>query len=176
MRRVARKSGAGSSATVDSAVRVAKVARGFAVRRARQADIPSVAALDSRVTSLAKTTHWQELFERNRRPRHADQFFFLVAIAPSANAALLGFIVGEIRAWEFGSAPCGWVYAMAVDPDAREQRVGEALLDAIGDAFRRAGVTKMRTMVAKDNRLPMLFFRGEGMMAGPYIQLEKDLA
>ena len=33
----------------------------------------------------------------------------------------------------------------------------------------------MRTMVARDNRLHLLFFRGEGMMAGPYIQLEKEL-
>ena len=33
----------------------------------------------------------------------------------------------------------------------------------------------MRTMVARDSRLPLLFFRSEGMMAGPYIQLEKDL-
>jgi hypothetical protein len=33
----------------------------------------------------------------------------------------------------------------------------------------------MRTMVARDGRLPLLFFRSEGMIAGPYIQLEKDL-
>jgi hypothetical protein len=30
-------------------------------------------------------------------------------------------------------------------------------------------------MVARHDLLPMLFFRGEGMMAGPYVQLEKDL-
>jgi hypothetical protein len=30
-------------------------------------------------------------------------------------------------------------------------------------------------MVARDNHLHMTFFRSEGMMAGPYIQLEKDL-
>jgi hypothetical protein len=36
-------------------------------------------------------------------------------------------------------------------------------------------MTKMRTMVAKQNALPMMFFRAEGMMAGPYIQLERNL-
>jgi len=99
----------------------------------------------------------------------------LVATAAGDPPQFLGFIVGEIRAWEFGSAPCGWVYALSVNPDARQLGVGEGLLDAVADEFRRAGVTKMRTMVAKDNPLPMLFFRAEGMMAGPYIQLEKDL-
>jgi hypothetical protein len=30
-------------------------------------------------------------------------------------------------------------------------------------------------MVERGAQLPLLFFRSEGMMAGPYIQLEKDL-
>ena len=113
------------------------------------------------------------MVERSRA-RPAEQFF-LVAVGPDNGPELLGFIVGEVRAWEFGSAPCGWVYAMSVNPKAREHGVGEALLGAISARFRQSGVTKMRTMVAKDNPLPMRFFRAEGMMAGPYIQLEKDL-
>jgi len=36
-------------------------------------------------------------------------------------------------------------------------------------------VRKMRTMVARANRLHLMFFRSEGMMAGPYLQLEKEL-
>ena len=33
----------------------------------------------------------------------------------------------------------------------------------------------MRTMMARDNHLLMSFFRSQGMMAGPYIELEKAL-
>lgn len=141
------------------------------VRPAQAGDIPAVAALDANITSLAKGTHWQEILDRSLA--HGDTHFFLVACAPSGH--VVGFIVGEIRAWEFGSAPCGWVYAMSVDPEAREFGVGETLLEAIEEDFRDAGVNKMRTMVAKQDTLPMRFFRAEGMMAGPYIQLEKDL-
>ncbi len=140
----------------------------------RQGDIAAITALDARITSLGKGPHWQELFERGSKLRQPGQFF-LVASALGDARQVLGFIVGEIRAWEFGSAPCGWVYAMSVDPDARQHGIGEGLLDAIAAEFSRSGVTKMRTMVAKHNPLPMLFFRAEGMMAGPYIQLEKDL-
>ena len=64
---------------------------------------------------------------------------------------------------------------MSVEPGSRLLGVGEALLESIAGEFRKAGVDKMRTMVTRDNLLPMLFFRGEGMMAGPYTQLEKDL-
>ncbi len=146
----------------------------FLIRTAQPGDIPAVTAVDAGITSLAKASHWRDLQQRSsaRDSRH----FFLVATPADDPDTLLGFIVGEVRAWEFGSAPCGWVYALGIAPDARGRGVGEALLDAIAREFRRLGMKKMRTMVAKQNTLPMLFFRAEGMMAGPYIQLEKDLA
>ncbi|HUX73241.1 MAG TPA: GNAT family N-acetyltransferase [Steroidobacteraceae bacterium] len=146
----------------------------FVVRAAERADVAAVTALDERITGLAKSAHWLELYDRQKKAgQHAG--IFLVAIGGGAPVRLFGFIVGEIRAWEFGSAPCGWVYALSVDPGSRLQGVGEALLETMAEEFRAAGIAKMRTMVSRDNLLPMLFFRGEGMMAGPYIQLEKDL-
>jgi GNAT superfamily N-acetyltransferase len=146
------------------------------VRRVKAADVPQVIALDQRVTGLAKGEYWQDMFARYGRRRHSERFFFVAEPKGSgAGQPLLGFIAGEVRAWEFGSAPCGWVFALSVEPKARLHGVGEALFEAISAAFKEAGVQKMRTMVARDSRLPLLFFRSEGMMAGPYIQLEKEL-
>jgi ribosomal protein S18 acetylase RimI-like enzyme len=145
------------------------------IRRARAADITAIIDLDERVTRLAKPDYWRDIFERygNRR---LDERFFLVAEGDGANATvLLGFIIGEVRAWEFGSEPCGWVFAFSVDPKARQQRIGEKLFEAISEQFRTAGMRTMRTMVARDNQLHLAFFRSEGMMAGRYIQLEMDL-
>ncbi len=153
----------------DTAVRVR-------VRRVQAADIPHVIGLDTRVTKLAKAEYWDDVFRRYGKQRLHERFF-LVAERDEGQAdrRVLGFIIGEIRAWEFGSTPCGWVFALSVEPDMRLDGVGSALLDAIASEFKKAGVGKMRTMVARDVRLPLLFFRSEGMMAGPYIQLEKDL-
>ena len=146
------------------------------VRRVRATDVAHVVALDERITGLSKHDYWEDVFDRygQRRPKER---IFLVAEPTDRDAGppVLGFIIGEVRAWEFGSAPCGWVFALSVEPDARLHGIGQALFDAIAEEFKRAGVTKMRTMVARDNQLHLLFFRGEGMMAGPYIQLEKEL-
>ena len=49
------------------------------------------------------------------------------------------------------------------------------LLDALGECLKRSGVAKVRTMLRRDNNLLMSFFRSQGMMAGPFLQLEKDL-
>ena len=144
------------------------------IRRARSADIDQVIALDARITGLAKPDYWHDIFERYRQ-RRLEERFFLVTESDQHREPILGYVVGEIRAWEFGSTPCGWVFALSVDPDARLQHIGERLFEAITEEFRRAGVDKLRTMVARDTPLHMTFFRSEGMMAGPYIQLEKSI-
>jgi len=149
---------------------------GFAVRRVRVDDIPNVVKLDERVTGLAKPAYWQDVFERyGRRRLQERQFLIAEPNVPDARMPVLGYILGEVRAWEFGSAPCGWVFALSVEPRARQHGIGHALFEAISNEFKKTGVSKMRTMVARDNQLHHLFFRGEGMMAGPYVQLEKEL-
>ena len=156
--------------------RTTAVTNGFAVRRVGAADIPHVVALDQRVTGLAKPTYWEDVFERYGKRRSREQHFLIAQPAtPDVRMPIVGFIIGEVRAWEFGSAPCGWVVALSVEPKARLHGIGHGLFEAMANEFAKAGVSKMRTMVARDNRLHLLFFRSAGMMAGPYIQLEKDL-
>ena len=162
--------------TTSAKARAAKADAVVWVRRVRAADMANVVALDAHVTKLAKPDYWTDVFRRYGRQRLHERFFLVAETgADRANPHLLGFIIGEVRAWEFGSTPCGWVFALSVDPDARLHGTGRALLDAISAEFRKAGVGKMRTMVERNTILQMLFFRSEGMMAGPYLQLEKDL-
>lgn len=144
------------------------------IRRVAADDLPRIAGLDQRVTGQAKPDYWRDIFERYAT-RRVGQRFFLVAEAAAGEHPVLGYIVGEVRGWEFGSEPCGWVFAFSVEPDTRQQGIGEQLFQAISDAFKTAGVKTMRTMVPRQNQLHMAFFRSEGMVAGPYIQLEKEL-
>jgi ribosomal protein S18 acetylase RimI-like enzyme len=151
----------------------ARAHKSVSVRRVRAVDIADIIALDERVTGLAKPSYWNDVFQRYGKRRLAERFF-LVAEPREAETRrpILGFIIGEVRAWEFGSAPCGWVFALSVEAQARLHGVGQALFEAISAEFKNVGVSKMRTMVARDNMLHLKFFRSEGMMAGPYIQLE----
>lgn len=133
-------------------------------------DHRAIVALDIANTGVAKPHYWRALFADYGRRR--DSRFFLVA---EDRGKLIGFVVGEVRAWEFGSVPCGWVLAIEVDPATRLRRVGTMLIAGIVDCFKQAGVRKLRTMLARDDLLNLRFFRSQGMMAGPFIQLEKDL-
>lgn len=147
-----------------------------AIRRVREGDLAHIVALDARVTELAKPDYWRDIFERYAMRRAEERFFLVAETSGEGGAsAVVGFIVGEVRAWEFGSRPCGWVFAFSVEPDMRLHGVGERLFSAISSEFRSRDITTMRTMVARKNNLLMAFFRSEGMVAGPYIQLEMSL-
>jgi GNAT superfamily N-acetyltransferase len=161
---------------MDKKTRTMKTNVAIRVRRVQAADIPQIIALDARITKLAKADYWNDVFNRYGKRRLHERFFLVAeSCAQEAEPRVIGFIIGEIRAWEFGSTPCGWIFALSVEPEKRLRNIGTALFEAIAGEFKKAGINKMRTMVANDARLHLLFFRGEGMMAGPYIQLEKDL-
>jgi ribosomal protein S18 acetylase RimI-like enzyme len=140
------------------------------VRAARGSDLPSVIALDAQNTGIAKAAYWKDRFDwyAGRQPER----FFLVA---ERDETMLGFIVGEVRAWEFGSPPSGWIFAIHISPTARLHGLGTLLFDEICVRFRKAGVQHVRTMLAKDAHLLMSFFRSLGMMGGPFVQLERKL-
>lgn len=140
-------------------------------RPARRGDLPHVVAIDAAVTGIAKPSYWQSVFRRYGNGGQAGRQF-LVA---DAGGRVRGFIIGEVRDWEFGSPPCGWVFAIDVDPAARQQGVGTRLLDEAKARFARDGVTRLRTLLHRDNVLILSFFRSQGLMAGPLIPLECEL-
>jgi len=144
--------------------------RTLRIRGAGRRDLPQVVRNDARVTGLAKPAYWASILRRYGQagPRRR----FLVA---ESGGRVQGYVVGEVRDWEFGSPPCGWVFAIGVRPEAREAGVATALLQALAAGFRKLGVTKLRTLIARDNRLVLSFFRSQGMMAAPVIPLEKEI-
>lgn len=140
------------------------------IRKARPGDLAGVVALDAAVTGAEKRAYWEERLRQfgGRDPAR----LFLVA---EADDEVVGFILGEVRAWEFGSPPSGWIFAINVSRGTRLERIGTLLFEAICAHFTAAGVDRVRTMIAKDDPLVMRFFRSQGMVAGPFIELEKVL-
>lgn len=139
------------------------------IRVARVTDMDEVAAIDAAITANPKPDYWQRAFRRyvTRQGR-----YFLVA---EVAGTVRGFILGEDRAWEFGSPPCGWIFAIGVDPLYREGGLGSRLFTAITERMKAAGMATVRTMLARDDALNMAFFRSQGMRGGSFIQLEMPL-
>ncbi len=141
------------------------------IRDASASDVETVIALDAAATGLRKEGYWKDIFQRYVESPRTDRYFLIAEVHEEA----IGFIVGETRIWEFGSPPSGWVFAVNVRAEQREHGVGSRLMDAICARFKAANVATVRTMISRDDRLNLSFFRSLGMTAGPYIELEKNL-
>jgi len=138
----------------------------IAIRPAQASDLPAISALDRRLTGSDKPQYWQDMLGPDRH--------FLVA--ETDKSALAGFIAGEIRAWEFGQPAAGWVFAIQIEPRLRLHGVGTQLFEALVARFKEKGVTRVRTLVDRKDHLILSFFRAQGMVAGPSLQLDMDLS
>ncbi len=137
-----------------------------AIRPVQATDLAAISALDARLTGSEKPAYWQEMLAPGRH--------FL--LAESEKGALAGFIAGEIRAFEFGQPAAGWVFAVQIDPAQRQRGVASVLFEALIARFKAEGVTRVRTLVDRKDHLILSFFRAQGMVAGPSLQLDKDLS
>src|SRR6185369_14772125 len=105
----------------------------ISIRNARPSDIGAVIALDELDLKEEKQPYWRGIFDHYVSGGKKDRLF-LVA---ETDEKVVGFIIGEVRAWEFGSPPCGWVFALTVSPKAREMGIGKCMLDEISARLKR---------------------------------------
>jgi hypothetical protein len=152
-------------------VAATEAARDVHVRPAGAEDVPWIVKIDEATTGEAKPRYWRDLYESFSQNRTGCRAFLVAEI----NGQVVGFISGEVRDFEFGAESVGWVFALTVDPAIRVNSIGTQLFDEMCRIFTRAGVRKVRTMIEHDNQLVMAFFRGQGLMVGRFIGMEKNL-
>lgn len=142
------------------------------IRDLRYADLAEVVRIDALRTGRSRRGALRRVLAELRRVGDGHR---RVGLAAEGSApGLAGFLLGEVRAFEFGSEPCGWISAVAVDPAAGRAGVAAGLLEEALRRFHEAGVTGVRTMVRR-NDVPFLsFFRAQGFVGGPFVQLERD--
>lgn len=141
------------------------------IRNAVPSDIDAIVAIDDVGPTEEKPAYWRGIFEHYGTGGKKDRVF-LVA---ESGGNVAGFISGEVRAWEFGSPPCGWVFALAVAPQKRGMGIAGKMFEEICRRLKQAGVSTVRTMVDRNNKEVLSFFRSQDLRTGRYIELEKEL-
>jgi ribosomal protein S18 acetylase RimI-like enzyme len=143
------------------------------LRSLARRDLAAVRRIDAHHRGTApKPAYWTRIF---RELLGAPPEEGRVGVAAVRGGRLVGYLVGEVRAFEFGSERCGWVLAVAVGPGALRAHVGAALLAEAARRFRAVGVPRVRTMVRRTDVPVLAFFRSSGFAGGPYVQLELDV-
>ncbi|HEX9637344.1 MAG TPA: GNAT family N-acetyltransferase [Acidobacteriota bacterium] len=151
---------------------MSRAATSIEVAELGAADLGEVVRIDALHTGKAKPEYWRGVFARFVG---GGSDTLRVGLGGREAGHLVGYLFGEVRAFEFGSEVCGWIFSIGVEPTALRSGIGSRLLVESCRRFRAAGVARVRTMVVR-NEVPVLaFFRSNGFVAGSFVQLEVDL-
>jgi GNAT superfamily N-acetyltransferase len=132
-------------------------------------DLARVVRIDAIHTGAPQRSYWLRVFREFLAPAAGRN---RIALAAEIDRDVAGFLLADVRAFEFGSETCGWILEVGVDPKHARLGIASALLMQAVARLRALGVSTVRTMVRR-NDVPLLtFFRTNGFAGGPYVQLE----
>ena len=136
------------------------------------AHLDDVIRIDALHTGVPKPGYWRNVFERFLDARSGDN---RVGLAAEDRGKTIGYLLGEVRAFEFGSEACGWIFGVGVDPGRLRTGVAGRLLNEARRRFRATGVSTIRTMVRRNDVPVLSFFRAHDFVGGSFTQLESEL-
>jgi GNAT superfamily N-acetyltransferase/biotin operon repressor len=118
-----------------------------------------------RLVSLKDTTVF--------RLQHGDP---LLNLGAEIDGKLVGFVLGEVRRWEFGRGELtGWILILGVDSEYQGIGVGRKLGSTILDHFRKKNVEKVRTLVEWFEGDLISYFKSLGFNLLNMLPLEKEI-
>jgi predicted N-acetyltransferase YhbS len=81
------------------------------VRRMRTQDTEAILRIDEKITGRPHEAQYESriIDALTRNP--------LGCLVAEAEGKIVGFILGDIRGWEFAIPKCGWIEIVGVDPD-----------------------------------------------------------
>jgi flavin-dependent dehydrogenase/ribosomal protein S18 acetylase RimI-like enzyme len=150
--------------------RRAKKMSDITVRNMTVRDIDEVLRIDEKITGKPHAAYY-ETKAASYISRGPD--YCLVAVHRDR---VVGFVLGDVRGWEFAAELSGWLEVIGVDPEYHGRGVSRALMNELSARFKRAGVTIVNTMVNWNDGDLIDYFSANGFERGEYVNLVKNLA
>lgn len=132
-------------------------------------DIDKIMKIDEKIMGKPHESFWESKVAAylEREPG--------ACIAAEVSGTLVGFILGDIRGWEFALPLSGWIEVIGVDKEFQGKGVGKALINALIEYFRQNNIKHIQTMISWDDGDIIDYLRSMGFERGGYINLVKSL-
>lgn len=148
------------------------------IRMLEMADLDDILKIDEKIEreiDIEKSERMESL--KKTAIYHLQQDEPLLNLGAAIDGKLVGFILAEVRHWEFGRGEkTGWIKVLDVDPEYQGRGIGRKLGETLLDHFRRKNISKVRTLVDWYEGDLISYFRSLGFDILNMIPLEKELA
>ena len=147
------------------------------LRPLRETDIASIITIDERTSGKAKPEYWRSKLTQylQESQAHPGTEGAVLARVAEREGEVVGFMIAEIRRWDFGQPYCGWITALGTDPGHQRLGIGRRLLAELLDYYRHRGLQDVRTIVEWADGDLLKFFHSMGFVRGPFVELQKSL-
>lgn len=144
------------------------------IRTLDLSDLDGIVSVANRIQGTSDADADRSNLRRELRTQLTESAEFCVGA--TADGAVIGYIIGEQRSWEFGSSEkVGWIRILGVHPDYQNRDVGKRLSTEIFRRFEQAGVNRVRTIVDWDASDLLPFFHALGFDMNESTVLEKPI-
>lgn len=141
-------------------------AAGFTVRPMTAQDVSAIVGIDSRLSGKERSPSYPQ-----KVTRYLEMYYPPLCFVAEAGGRVAGFILGDVRGWEYALPPSGWIDIIGVDPACQGQGVGKALAEAFVRECHRQGM-KTHIVVRKADRRLRRFLASLGFQSGELLELE----
>jgi len=144
------------------------------IRSLEKGDVDTILEIMSNIGRPTAGEEEESLsYLRETVERHIERNEPLMNLGAELDKRLVGFVMGEIRAWEFGQREkTGWIKVLGVDPDYQGMGAGRKLGEALLSNFKASGVARVRTLVNWYEGDLLSYFRTLGFNTLNIIPLE----
>ena len=116
----------------------------------------------------------QEVIDERDSRENSGHPTYLCDIA-EVQGAVVGFILGDVQAWQFGIPRCGRIIAIGVHPDHRRGGVATQLARGLLETFKKMNLPVTQCLVRTGDPLGK-FFQSLGFAPSPWETLEKEIS
>lgn len=146
-------------------------ASGGRARPITDADLDRVIAIDQIHSGYRRRRFFEKRFAVAER--HPEDF---LRVGVDVGRSLCGFAIGRILRGEFGqNDEVAVLDAIGVDPECREQRLGQSLIEELLSMSRQRGVKTLQLQVHWSNYDLLRFFNVSGFKLAPRLALERPI-
>ena len=142
------------------------------VRSLERRDLPSIVAMEERITGVARPQYWEQRIELSEAIR--PHWTSLVA---EFENRFVGFLFGRAGELEFGlPGTIAWVETIGVDPAFRSRGIARELIEQFISSAEDHGIKTIFTLVSTEQTDMQSFFSRQGFAQGKMLHYQKDLS
>ncbi len=140
------------------------------IRKMEPRDEKYVIAIDQKIIGPDRAASWQQ-----RVFAYLERYYPPISHVAETNGRVIGFIIGDVRGWEYGMPSGAWIDIMGVDPDFQGHSVGRTLVEAFVAQCKAQKIKTVHTWTREGDERLQSYFAGIGFQKGRLVEYVREV-